>query len=47
MTGKIIVNEQVVPNVHRLVLEAPMIAKRAQAGQFIMIIPDPEIHLSV
>ena len=42
MTGKILVNEQVVPNVHRLVLEAPMIAKRAQPGQFIMIIPDAE-----
>ena len=42
MTGKILVNEEVVPNVHRLVLEAPMIASRAQPGQFIMIIPDAE-----
>ncbi len=42
MTGKILVNEQVVPNVHRLVLDAPMIARRAQPGQFIMIIPDAE-----
>jgi len=40
MTGKILVNEQVVPNVHRLVLDAPRIARRAQPGQFIMIIPD-------
>ncbi|MHA1909904.1 MAG: sulfide/dihydroorotate dehydrogenase-like FAD/NAD-binding protein, partial [Candidatus Thorarchaeota archaeon] len=42
MTGKILVNEQVVPNVHRLVLEAPMIARRAQPGQFVMIISNAE-----
>ena len=42
MTGKILLNEQVVPNVLRLVLDAPMIARRAQPGQFIMIIPDAE-----
>jgi len=41
MTGKILVNEEVVPNVHKLVVEAPRIASRAQPGQFIMIIPDP------
>ena len=40
MSGKILVNEEVVPNTHRLVLEAPAIAKRAEPGQFIMIIPD-------
>jgi NAD(P)H-flavin reductase len=42
MKGEIIVNEEVVPNVHRLVLSAPLIAKRAKPGQFIMIIPDEE-----
>ncbi|MFX1367471.1 MAG: sulfide/dihydroorotate dehydrogenase-like FAD/NAD-binding protein [Promethearchaeota archaeon] len=40
MKGRIISNEEVVPNVHRLVLEAPSIAKRAKAGQFILVIPD-------
>ena len=40
MTGKILENEEVVPNTHRLVLEAPAIAERAEPGQFIMIIPD-------
>ena len=40
MSGKILVNEEVVPNTHRLVLEAPAIAERAEPGQFIMIIPD-------
>jgi ferredoxin--NADP+ reductase len=34
------VNEEVVPNTYRLVLEAPAIARRAKPGQFIMIIPD-------
>ncbi|MGY5876834.1 MAG: sulfide/dihydroorotate dehydrogenase-like FAD/NAD-binding protein [Candidatus Thorarchaeota archaeon] len=40
MVGKIIENEEVVPNVRRLVLEAPAISKRAKAGQFIILIPD-------
>ncbi|MFX1415515.1 MAG: sulfide/dihydroorotate dehydrogenase-like FAD/NAD-binding protein [Promethearchaeota archaeon] len=40
MSGKILVNEEVVPNVRKLVLEAPKIARRAKAGQFIMVIPD-------
>ncbi len=40
MRGKILVNEEIVPNTHRLVLEAPAIAARAKPGQFIMIIPD-------
>ncbi|MHA2433539.1 MAG: sulfide/dihydroorotate dehydrogenase-like FAD/NAD-binding protein, partial [Candidatus Thorarchaeota archaeon] len=40
MSGKILVNEEVAPNVRRLVLESPKIARRAKAGQFIMIIPD-------
>ncbi|MFW9767832.1 MAG: sulfide/dihydroorotate dehydrogenase-like FAD/NAD-binding protein [Candidatus Thorarchaeota archaeon] len=40
MSGKILVNEEIVPNTYHLVLEAPIIAKRAKPGQFIMIIPD-------
>ncbi|MFW9846121.1 MAG: sulfide/dihydroorotate dehydrogenase-like FAD/NAD-binding protein, partial [Candidatus Thorarchaeota archaeon] len=40
MNGKIIENYEVVPNVRRLVLEAPKIASRAKAGQFIILIPD-------
>ncbi|MHA1902928.1 MAG: sulfide/dihydroorotate dehydrogenase-like FAD/NAD-binding protein [Candidatus Thorarchaeota archaeon] len=40
MKGKIITNEEVVPNVRRLILEASDIAQRAKPGQFIMIIPD-------
>lgn len=40
MSGKILVNEEIVPNTYHLVLEAPTIAKRAKPGQFIMIIPD-------
>ncbi|MFW9808321.1 MAG: sulfide/dihydroorotate dehydrogenase-like FAD/NAD-binding protein [Candidatus Thorarchaeota archaeon] len=40
MSGKILVNEEVVPNTHRLVLEAPAIARRAKPGQFIILIPD-------
>ncbi|MFW9851224.1 MAG: sulfide/dihydroorotate dehydrogenase-like FAD/NAD-binding protein [Candidatus Thorarchaeota archaeon] len=42
MTGKILVNQEIVPNVHRLVLDAPTIARRAQPGQFVMVIPDNE-----
>jgi len=42
MTGKILVNEQVAPNVHRLVLEAPKVARRARAGQFVIVIPDAQ-----
>jgi ferredoxin--NADP+ reductase len=40
MKGKILSNEEVVPNVHRLVLKASSIAKRAKPGQFILVIPD-------
>ena len=40
MKGTIVSNEEVVPNVHHLVLEAPSIAKRAKAGQFVLLIPD-------
>ena len=40
MKGQIIVNEEVVPNVHKLVLSAPVIAKRVKPGQFVIIIPD-------
>jgi ferredoxin--NADP+ reductase len=42
MKGTIIMNEEVVPNVHRLVLEAPLISQKAKPGQFIIIIPDEE-----
>ena len=37
MKGTILVNEEVVPNVHRLVLEAPLISKKAKPGQFVII----------
>ncbi|MFW9786722.1 MAG: sulfide/dihydroorotate dehydrogenase-like FAD/NAD-binding protein [Candidatus Thorarchaeota archaeon] len=40
MIGRILVNEEVVPNTHKLVLEAPAISERAKPGQFIMVIPD-------
>jgi ferredoxin--NADP+ reductase len=40
MKGTIIENVEVAPNVRKMVLEAPRIAKRAQPGQFVMIIPD-------
>jgi len=40
MTGKILVNEQIVPNVHRIILEAPKVARRAKPGQFVIVIPD-------
>ncbi|UCH04931.1 MAG: sulfide/dihydroorotate dehydrogenase-like FAD/NAD-binding protein, partial [Candidatus Thorarchaeota archaeon] len=42
MTGRILVNEQVAPNVHRLVLDAPKVARRAKAGQFVIVVPDPQ-----
>ncbi|MHA2193350.1 MAG: sulfide/dihydroorotate dehydrogenase-like FAD/NAD-binding protein [Candidatus Thorarchaeota archaeon] len=40
MKGEILENTEVVPNTRRLVLKAPVIARRAKAGQFIMLIPD-------
>jgi ferredoxin--NADP+ reductase len=40
MKGQILENTEVVPNTRRLVLKAPVIARRAKAGQFIMLIPD-------
>jgi ferredoxin--NADP+ reductase len=40
MKGEILENTEVVPNTRRLVLRAPVIARRAKAGQFIMLIPD-------
>ena len=40
MKGTIIENEVVAPNVRKMVLEAPRIAKKAKPGQFIIIIPD-------
>lgn len=42
MKGTIVINEQVVPNVRRLVLEAPAIARHAKPGQFVILIPDAE-----
>ena len=42
MKGKILENEEVVPNVRRLILEAPNIAKRALPGQFVILIPDTQ-----
>ncbi len=42
MKGTIVINEQVVPNVRRLVLEAPAIARRAKPGQFVILLPDAE-----
>jgi ferredoxin--NADP+ reductase len=40
MSGKILEKVEVAPNIHRLVLDAPRIAKKALPGQFIMIVPD-------
>lgn len=38
--NRVILKERLVPNIYRLVLEAPEIAASAQAGQFAMVIPD-------
>ncbi len=40
MRGKILEKEEVVPNIHKLVLEAPKIAKKVKPGQFVIVIPD-------
>ncbi len=37
---KIIEKEQIAPNVHVCVVEAPDLAKKAQAGHFVIVIPD-------
>ncbi|MDI6845761.1 MAG: sulfide/dihydroorotate dehydrogenase-like FAD/NAD-binding protein [Candidatus Saccharicenans sp.] len=38
--NRVLVSERLVPNVYRLVLEAPEVAVSARAGQFLMVIPD-------
>jgi len=40
MKGRIIEKEEIVPNIYKLVLQAPLISQRAKPGQFIIIIPD-------
>jgi ferredoxin--NADP+ reductase len=40
MNGRILEKKEIAPNIHRLLLEAPRIAKKARPGQFIMIMPD-------
>ncbi|MGK5092408.1 sulfide/dihydroorotate dehydrogenase-like FAD/NAD-binding protein [Deltaproteobacteria bacterium TL4] len=42
MKGQILVNEPIVPNVYRMVIEAPRISQKAKPGQFILTIPTPE-----
>ena len=37
---RIIEKKQIAPNVHECVIEAPEVAKKAQPGQFVIIIPD-------
>ncbi len=41
MTGHftIVEKEEIVPNVHKFVIEHPMIARRAQPGQFVLLMP--------
>lgn len=38
--NRVVLAEKLVPNLYRLVLEAPEVAASARAGQFVMIIPD-------
>lgn len=38
--NRVILSERLVPNLYRLVLEAPGVAAAARAGQFVMVIPD-------
>lgn len=38
--AKILEKEQIVPNVHSCTVEAPAIARKAKAGQFVIVIPD-------
>jgi NAD(P)H-flavin reductase len=37
---KVLRNAVVVPNIHELVIEAPIIARKVKPGQFVIIIPD-------
>lgn len=38
--AKIIEKKQIAPNVHQCIVKAPEVAKKAQAGQFVIVIPD-------
>lgn len=38
--NRVVLQERLVPNLYRLVLEAPEVAASARAGQFVMVIPD-------
>jgi len=38
--NRVVLVERLVPNLYRLVLEAPEVAASARAGQFVMVIPD-------
>ncbi len=38
--NRVVLAERLVPNLYRLVLEAPEVAASARAGQFVMVIPD-------
>ncbi|MCR4408949.1 MAG: sulfide/dihydroorotate dehydrogenase-like FAD/NAD-binding protein [Candidatus Saccharicenans sp.] len=38
--NRVVLSERLVPNLYRLVLEAPEVASAARAGQFVMVIPD-------
>ncbi len=37
---RVLLSERLVPNIFRLVIEAPEIARSARPGQFVMVIPD-------
>ena len=39
MSYRIVHKEEVVPNVHKLVIEDPRIARTAQPGQFVLLMP--------
>ena len=44
MAYKILKKEEIAPSIHKMVIEAPDVAKAAKAGQF--IIPVSYTHLS-
>jgi len=37
---RIVAKEEVVPNVHRMVIDAPLIARKVKPGNFIIVMPD-------
>lgn len=37
---RIVEKEELVPNIHRMEIEAPLIADKARAGQFVIVMPD-------